>query len=818
MKRLCLLLLLVLPLGQVAAETFQITDIRVDGLQRISEGTVFSFIPVEVGDTLTPSLSRGTIRDLYRTGFFDDISLARENGVLVISVTERPAISAISISGNRQIKTDDLMPALASIGIAEGEIFNQLELDRVHQELVRQYHARGYYAVDVDANVSRLARNRVNLSIVVSEGKQARIRHINIVGNESFSERELRSDFESHTTRGLAFWRGRNQYTREKVSGDLEVLRSFYLDRGYIDFAIESTQVSISPDKQDIFITANIREGEVFSVSDVQITGDLVLPEETLRRLIQIEPGDTFSRRQLEQSRDNISALLANIGYAFANINPVPRVDRETQQVEITFFIEPGQRVYVRRIQFRGNTQTKDEVLRREMRQFEGAWFSQIALDRSRLRLQRLGFFDNVNIETQPVDGTDDQVDIVVNVEEVPSGSFQIGIGYSQFQGIIATIAVEQDNFLGTGRRVGFSVQRSRFITQAGINYTNPYWTDAGVSRGFFLRYTEFDTLGRSSNVARFSTSQAAGGVNIGFPVTELNFVRFGASVQRQDINLPGDIVPVDPDDPDAGFRFIIPATRPLGIALDEDGDGELSRSERRVLSYRLDATWSRDSRDSILNPRRGSLNRLSAEVSLPGSTREFYKVNYRLRKYWPIGQRMAFGIRGDLSYGDSFDSHDEDLGLEEVPLTDVLSPEQIASLRCPPDEVVTSDTGLPFYEHFLGGGVNDIRGFDDNSLGPKDFSCRSIGGSFKVIGGIEVAFPIPFVEARGTRLTWFVDAGNVYRDLDDFDASRLRASTGLSLTWQAPVGPIIISLSQPLREREGDRTQTLQFTFGGMF
>ncbi|MCH8477559.1 MAG: outer membrane protein assembly factor BamA [Wenzhouxiangella sp.] len=818
MKRLCLLLLLILPFGQVAAETFRITDIRVDGLQRISEGNVFSFIPVEVGDMMSPPVARSTIRDLYRTGFFDDISLGREDGVLVITVTERPAISAITITGNRQISTDDLMPALASIGIAEGEIFNQLELDRIHQELVRQYHSRGHYAAEVDAQVNRLARNRVNLAIVVNEGRPARIRHINIVGNESFSESELRSDFEAHTTRGLAFWRGRNRYTREKVSGDLETLRSFYLDRGYIDFAIESTQVSISPDKQDIFITANVREGEVFTVSEEQLTGDLILHEETLRMLIQTEPGDTFSRRDIEQSRDSITTLLSNIGYAFANVSPMPRVDRDTRQVEINFFIEPGQRVYVRRIQFQGNTKSKDEVLRREMRQFEGSWFSQAALDRSRMRIQRLGFFDNVNVETIPVDGTDDQVDIVVSVEEQPSGSFQIGLGYSQFQGLIAQIAVDQDNFLGTGRRVGFQVQRSRFLTQAGVTYVNPYWTDAGISRGFFLRYSEFDTLDRSSNIARFSTSQAAGGVNIGFPITELSFLRFGTSVQRVDINLPGEFVPVDPDDPESAFTFVVPATRPLGISLDEDGDGLIDRGERRVLTYRIDATWSRDSRNHFLNPTRGSLNRLSAEFSLPGSSREFYKLNYRFRNYWPVGQRMAFGLRGDLSYGDSYDNWDQRLGLENEPIEEILDPELIATLRCDPSEIVTVDTGLPFYEHFYGGGVQDIRGFDDNSLGPKDLACRSIGGSLKVVGGVELAFPIPFIEARGTRLAWFVDAGNVYRDWDDFDVNRLRASTGISLTWQAPVGPIIISLAQPIRKRDGDRTQALQFTFGGMF
>ena len=809
MKQFCLLLILLAATSHAVADSFRIGDIRVEGLQRISEGNVFSFLPIEVGDELTAAASRSTIRDLYRTGFFNDISLAREGDTLVITVEERPAISAISITGNRQIQTDDLMPALAAIGIAEGEIFDQLSLDRVRQELVRQYFGRGYYAVDVDTRINRLARNRVSLSIIIEEGDQARIRHINIVGNRSFSEKELRSDFESDTTRGLFFWRGRNQYTREKLSGDLEALRSFYLDRGFIDFAIESTQVSISPDKQDIFITANIREGEVFRVSDVILTGDLILAESTLRQLIMVEPGNHFSRRQVEQSVDNISAILANIGYAFANVNPVPRIDRDTGEVEINFFIDPGKRVYVRRIEFQGNTQTKDEVLRREMRQFEGGWFSQAALDRSRLRIQRLGFFENVNIETNPVDGTEDQIDIVVSVEEQPSGSFQVGLGYSQIQGLIASISVEQDNFLGSGRRVGFSVSRSRILTQIGLSYTNPFYTDDGVSRGFFLRYTEFDQ-GRA-NISSFSTSQAAAGVNYGFPITELSFLRFGASAQRVDINLPATFVPLDPTDPESPIVVRVPAERPLGISLDEDGDGFLSRSERRITTFRFDTTWSRDNRNHFLNPTRGSLNRLSAEIAVPGSSREFYKVSYRGRKYWPIGNRMAFSLRGDISYGDSYDSYDDDLGLEPV------EPVRLAG-SCQLDEIVTIDQGLPFYEHFFGGGVSDIRGFDDNSLGPKDRFCRSVGGDFKLVLGTELAFPIPFVEARGTRLAWFVDVGNVFQDVDAFDTDLLRASTGLSLTWQAPIGPIIINVATPLRKRDGDDTQALQFTFGQVF
>ncbi|RFF30271.1 outer membrane protein assembly factor BamA [Wenzhouxiangella sediminis] len=813
MKRICLLLMLLAATGLASAETFRISDIRVDGLQRLSEGNIFSYVPLEVGDTMTPSLARSTIRDLWETGFFDDVRLSREGDVLVVTVEERPAISAISIAGNRQIKTEDLMPALANIGIAEGEIFNKLELDRVRQEMIRQYYSRGYYAVEVDTNVGELSRNRVNLSIVVEEGAQARIRHINIVGNETFSEEELRDDFESDSKLGWFFWQGANKYTREKLSGDLETLRSYYLDRGYLDFSIESTQVSISEDKRDIFVTANVREGEVYTVSDVVLTGELILGEEALRRLIMVEEGDTFSRKQVEQSVNNITTVLSNIGYAFANVNPVPRIDRDTLETELNFFIDPGKRVYVRRVEFRGNTQTKDEVLRREMRQFEGAWFSQSAIDRSKLRLQRLGYLDNVNVETPAVEGTDDQVDIVVSVEEQPSGSFQVGFGYSQVQGLIASISVQQDNFLGSGRRVGFAVSHSDIYTQASVNYTNPYYTDSGISRGFYARYTEFDQ--GDANISQFSTSQAAAGVNFGFPLSEVDYLRFGLGVQDVDINIGGRLVPVDPDEPDSPFEYRYVADRPLGITLDEDGDGFLSPDERSVTTYRLDGTWSRDSRNHYLNPTTGSLHRLGAEVALPGSTREFFRLNYRFRKYWPIGDNgMAFSLKGDVAYGDAYDNYDDELGIQ--PIEPELSDGR--GRECQLDEVVTYDTGLPFYEHFYGGGVSDIRGFDDNSLGPKDQFCRSVGGDFKVIGGFELAFPLPNIESSGTRLAWFVDVGNVYSDVDSFETDLLRASTGLSLTWQAPVGPIIINVATPLKEREGDETQIIQFSFGQTF
>ncbi|MEM7054224.1 MAG: outer membrane protein assembly factor BamA, partial [Pseudomonadota bacterium] len=602
----------------LAAQEFVVEEIRVDGLQRISEGTVFSFLPVEVNERLTPSLARSSIRDLYRSGFFDEISLAREGNILIITVQERPAISAVTITGNRKLETDVLMPALADIGIAEGEVFDQLALDQIQQELVRQYFSQGHYAVEVDAQVRELDRNRVNIAIVIEENDPAKIRHLNIVGNTVFTEKELRDDFESDTSNGLLFWRGRTNYTREKLTGDLERLRAYYLDRGYVDFAIESTQVSISPNKQNIYITANIREGEVYTVDEVQVTGDLILEESTIRRLIAVDENETFSRREIEQSVENITGILANFGYAFANVNPVPRVDRENNSVSLNFFVEPGKRVFVRRVEFQGNLSSKDEVLRREMRQFEGAWFSQAAVDSTLLRLQRLGYFENVNIETPAVEGTEDQIDVIVSVEERASGNFQIGLGYSQLQGLILSASVQQENFLGSGRTVGFGVSRSDIQRSVNISYNNPFWTDDGISRGFFINYSEFDQT--NANLSEFSTSQGAAGVNFGFPLSDNSFVRLGGSFQRLDINI-GNLVNIfeDPDDPDSPIIGVgLAATRPLGITLDTDNDGFLSKDEREIDSFILDSSWARDTRNHFLTPTRGSLNRLSLEVATP--------------------------------------------------------------------------------------------------------------------------------------------------------------------------------------------------------
>lgn len=789
--------------------TFIVRDIRVDGLQRISEGTVFSFLPIEVGERLTPSLTRNAIRDLYRSGFFESIEFGREGNILVIRVAERPAIASVALDGNDKIPSDALLPALAEIGIAEGEVFDELAIDRIQQELVREYFNQGHYAVEIEPEVTELDRNRVDIEIQISEGKQAKIRHINIVGNETFKEKELRDDFESDTSNGLFFWRGRTNYTREKLSGDLERLRAYYLDRGYVDFAIESTQVSISPDKQNIYVTANVREGEVFTVSDVRLTGELILREQTLRNFVRIGPGEVFSRKKVEGTVEAITAVLANFGYAFANVNPVPRINREDKTVDITFFIEPGKRVYVRRVEFRGNTVSKDEVLRREMRQFEGAWFSQAAVDRSKLRLQRIGYFENVNIETPAVEGTDDQIDIIVSVEERSTGSFQIGLGFSQLQGLIASISIQQENFLGSGRTIGIGISRSSITSSVNISYRNPYFTDDGVSLGYFVNYSEFNQ-GRA-NISAFSTSQVALGASVGFPVSELDFVQLGATALRQDISI-GQLVavPIDPDDPASPVEFRFGVTRPLAITLDDNGDGFLSSSERQIDTALINASWGRDTRNHFLTPTRGSLNQLRLEAALPGSTREYFTASYRGRKYFPLGGDFAFVLRADVSYGDSFDGEDP---VDREP----VEPVRLAG-QCQVDEIVTFDQGLPFWQHFFAGGVSDVRGFDDNTLGPKDQFCRSVGGDFKAVGGIEIAIPMPFVEASGTRLALFVDAGNVFTDLDGFDTSLVRSSAGVSLTWEAPVGPIILNLSTPLRTRPGDETKALQFSFGTQF
>ena len=799
------------------SQSFVVEDVRVTGLQRITEGTVFNYLPIEVGDTLTPARSRDAIRELYESGFFQDISFGRDGNILVISVRERPAISSLRFSGNEALKTEDLRNALSSIGLAEGESFDPASLDRIRQELVRQYYNRGKYAVQVEPEVEELSRNRVRITMNIEEGDTAKIKHINIVGNTIFDDDELRESFELDTTNLLSIVRNDDQYSREKLGGDLESLRSYYLDRGYVDFSIESTQVTISPDNKEIYITINVREGDVYTIDEVNLAGNLILNERTIRSLLLTQPGNTFSRKEMEQGIDNITALLANVGYAFANVTPMPRINRNDRTVDLTYQVQPGKRVYVRRVEFEGNTKTNDEVLRREMRQFEGAWFSQAAVDLSRLRLQRLGFFEEVNIETPKVPGTDDQVDVIVSVKEAPSGSFSVGVGFSQVQGLIGTLSVSQDNFLGSGKSIGLNIQVSDISKQFSVNYTNPYWTDSGISRGFFLSYREFNP--GEANISTFTTSSAAAGVNFGFPITEVDRIGISGSARTTDISI-GDFafetIDEDGNCNDLNMNGICEetvrtATRPLAISLDANGDGILSNDERDVNTLQTTFSWQRNTTNDALNPTRGSEQSLSGSVTLPGSTRDYFRVRYRYGKFWPVFDPFVLSVRGNVGYGDSFDDFDDNLPVERV------EPMRLAG-DCQVSDIVTLDDGLPFWEHFFGGGVRDVRGFDDNTLGPKDQFCRAVGGDFKVTGGIDLGVPAPFGATAGSRISVFVDVGNVYRDIDAFDAGELRASAGISVTWRAPVGPIVISFSEPIRDKPGDVTEALQFSFGTLF
>lgn len=738
-------------------EPFTVEDIRVEGLQRINEGTVLNYLPVKEGDTLDTRGAQEAIRELFDTGFFRDITLARDGDTLIVSVAERPAISDITIEGNKAIKTEDLRKGLQGIGLVEGEIFNQQKLDIIEQELTRQYYSRGKYSVEVTTEATPLERNRVSVDINIKEGETAKIKHINIVGNEIFEDDTLIDEFESDTTGWLSWYSKDDQYSREKLGGDLEKLRSYYMDRGYLEYNLESAQVSITPDKRKIAITANVEEGEVFTVTGIDISGDTVVPEEELRNLIEIEPGDIFSRKQVEATADNISSVLANIGYAFANVTPVPDVDSENREVSLNFFVDPGNRVYVRRVEFFGNYKTRDEVLRREMRQFEGAWFSQAAVERSRVRLQRLGYFSEVNVETPEVPGTEDQVDIQVTVEERPSGSFVTGFGYSQTTGGIFSAQIRQRNFLGSGKQVQAGINVSQVFQRLDMSYVNPYYTEDGVSRGFNLGYRTIDQF--EANIADYSTDSVSLGTVFGVPVTEVDGLRVGLSLDRTDIRS-------GPETPQDILDF-----------LEEEGS--------RFETVRTSAEFTHDTRNSYFNPTRGNLQRVGLEVAVPGSNVEYYKVRLENKFYWPLNDTFTFSVGGNIGYGEGY-----------------------------------GDTSqLPFFENFFAGGPRSVRGYDDNTLGPKDQFNNPLGGAFKMTGSVELLFPPPLLdEVADTRVSTFIDFGNVYQDFDAFDAGEIRAAVGIGATWQAPVGPISLSIAYPFNDQPGDETEVIQFLFGDVF
>ncbi|PJJ99070.1 outer membrane protein assembly factor BamA [Lysobacteraceae bacterium NML91-0213] len=813
------------PSAQPAASgAFTVSDIRIDGLQRIGAGTVFTYLPIERGDTIDQVRVGEAVRALYRTGFFEDVQVGRQGDILVVTVTERPAINRLTLTGNKDIKTEDLQRGLADIGLSEGDTFDRLALDRVTQELTRQYNNRGKYNVTITPTVSQLDRNRVDVTIAVDEGKAAKIRHINLVGNETYDQETITDSWESSESNWLSWYRRDDQYSREKLSGDLEKLNNFYLDRGYVDFSIDSTQVAISPDRRDMYLTAGLTEGEVYTISGVEVTGDTILPKEQIEERVFVREGQTFSRALLELSSDAIVATLSNIGYAFAQVNPIPDVNRDDRTVAINMQVVPGPRVNVRRVVFKGNTRTSDEVLRREMRQFEGSWYSQAAVDRSKVRLQRLGFFESgsVNVETQPVPGSDDQVDVVFSVKETASGSFVFGLGYSQLAGVTTSVQLSQNNFLGSGNRVSIEASRNVYLQRYAFSYLNPYFTDDGMSLGYNLWWREFDNS--EFNTAQYSSTNAAAQMFFGVPITENDSISLMFGIDRNEI-------------------YAWRGGTPDSIVDYIDAFGS-----RTFNSWRTELGWARDSRNDFLQPTRGTYQRVGIEVTLPGSTAEFYKLNYEFSKYWPISRALVLNTRAEIGYGDSYgDDVTRDVCFNPPVLVDhdndpatppIVQPGADPSDPCDPSSpdylrTITA-SGLPFFENFYAGGTRSVRGFRDNTLGPRESAegstyLQPIGGALKTVGSLEMYFPT-LLDSPAARISAFVDFGNVFRDVDAFDAKDLRISAGVALMWRAPVGPISISYAIPLESqkdvyggsgellRRGDETERLQFTFGGAF
>lgn len=741
------------------AETFIVEDIRVEGIQRVSAGTVFSYMPVKVGQEFSESRYAEAIRALYKSGFFKNIRLERQGNILIVVIEERPTIASIEFHGNKEFDSDQLKEALKDIGLAEGQVYNKSLLDKVEQELTRQYYSHGKYSVKIETTVTPLERNRVGINLDMSEGVVAKIKEINIVGNQVFDKKTLLDNFELTIPTWYSFFSKDDQYSKQKLAADMEKLSSFYLDRGYLKFNIDSTQVSITPDKKDIYITINIVEGAQYFVSEVKISGKLLYPDDELFKAVRIRSGDIFSRKNIIATTDALTDLMGNDGYAFANANAIPDLDEEKKTVALTFFVDPGRRIYVRRVNIAGNSRSRDEVLRREIRQIENAWMSTRDVERSRTRLSQLGYFTEVNIETPAVPGNPDQVDVNFTVTESPSGQILAGAGYSQSQGVTINTSITQDNFLGSGVRFGFSFSNSEADTAYGINYTNPYYTVDGVSRGFNILYRKRDA--EELGVSDYTTDLFLAKLNYSVPLSEYNRVHIGLGFEHTKLN-PSRL-----------------ASPEILAFIAKEGD--------TYDNFVGTASWVDDKRNrNALHADRGTYHSFSTEFTLPGSDLKYFKINYRHQRFIPINKDITLMLNGEVGLGDGYGGTDD----------------------------------LPFLEHYFAGGVSSVRGFEDNTLGPRDSTNEPFGGNFRVVGNAEFILPMPLVgkDNRAWRMTAFLDAGNVFDEASNFAFADLRYSVGVGVRWVSPFGPIKLSFAEPLNDKSNDEIQRFQFTFGGVF
>ncbi|OAM52984.1 outer membrane protein assembly factor BamA [Methylovorus sp. MM2] len=773
----------------MALEPFIVKDIRVEGIQRTDAGTVFNYLPVKVGDTMTDEKATQAIKSLYGTGFFKDVRIEVDQDVLVITLQERAAIADITFSGNKSFPSDKMKDGLKQIGLSEGLIFDRSMLDKAEQEIKRQYLSQGKYGASVKTVVSPMERNRVGIRFDIEEGAVSKIRSINIVGNQSFETKALLEQFKLTTPDWLSWWNKNDQYSKQKLTADLETLRSFYMNQGYLEFNIESTQVSITPDKRDIYITVNISEGEKYTVTDVKLAGEMLLPEDEARKLISVESGEVFNRQKVTDSSKAINDRLGNDGYAFANVNAVPDVNKDAHTVAFTFFVDPGRRVYVRRINLTGNTRTRDDVLRREMRQLESAWYGADKIERSKQRLDRLQFFSDVNVETPAVPGTTDQVDLNINVTEKSTGSVMFGAGLSSAEGVVFGVTVNQNNFLGTGNRVSAQVNTGKVNTVYSLSYTDPYFTPDGISRGFDVYRRDVDTSRLSGNIGSYSTSSYGTGVRFGVPLNERDSVGAGLTFDYTSVDLT--------------------SSSPIQYRRYCNGNNSNSTDGCENNSLLLNLSWAHDTRDNVLFPNKGVYQRISSEIGLPGLDLQYYKIEYKHSWYKDVTPSVTLMLNGEAGYGDSY-----------------------------------GDNPFPFFKNFYIGGVNNVRGYQTSAIGPRFYDSvndrgYAVGGTKRLMGNAELFFPVPGMkDSKQLRLSTFFDAGSVAGDYKyqvggvdrtlSTSVTDLRYSVGLGVSWFSPFGPIKLVLAKALNAKNetedpnkpynDDKTQILQFQMGSQF
>ncbi len=793
--------------ADAALDNFTVGDIRIEGLQRISEGTVFNYLPVNIGDHLDAQRVSEAMRALYATGFFRDVELRRDGNTLLVVVIERPSIAKFEIKGNKDIKTEDLQKSLRNVGLATGKTFDRSVLDEVKQYLTDQYFSRGKYGVKVDTKITDLPGNKVDVLVDIKEGKRAKIEEINLVGNTRFKDKDIFQSFELHTPNWLSWYKQDDRYSRESLTGDLEKLRSYYMDRGYANFQIESTQVTIAPEKDNMYITVNVNEGDVYRISEIKLAGTMVVPESELRKRLLIKPGDIYSRKAITSSQEGMSYRLGADGYAFAKIDPVPTTDNAKKTVALTFFIEPGNRVYVRHIDFNNVTAINDETLRREMRQLEGGWLSNSAVERSKERIQRLPYVEKVEFETKPVPGSADMVDVDFNIKEGLPGQFGGGIGYSEAQRFSLNGNFVHSNFLGTGERIALEANVGVYSKSYVLSHTNPYTTIDGISRTESVSFRDITQFVAASS--QFSTKQITGAVQWAYPISEFQYLSAGLSANKNTLVVS------------QGYsaQQAVDWVRSNGKSfhddlLDTNGDGVVNSLDSPYTvygtdfnTYELTAGWSIDSRNRALFADRGSHLAVSGRIALPVSDVRYYTTSFQYLQYIPVTRRALFSYLAGVDYGNP-------LG---------------------------KTTALPPYLNYYAGGPDSVRGFRESTLGPRDNIGygNPYGGNLRILSRLEFIFPVPEKWQNAARVSWFYDMGNVFQTgsrvkflgFDDvtpvtyhFSYANLKRSTGVAVQWLAPLGLFRFSYGIPLNAyagdyvRYGDETERFQFSIGQAF